>query len=192
VNSKEIALIITFAALTIALDPIRIPSVYLPGVYYRFCEIPVVVAFLLFGPGIGISIAGLNVFAEMVIFPGPTVIVGRPAVFVLVLSMFLGLFTARKLLKRKAQHYSNAMLKPVLYYTAFGALVRTVVAPLTNYPLYRYLIPLFAGVRLSDAQVMAMVPAFMVYALTFSLYTIPIGYLIARVVGRNMKLGNQL
>jgi riboflavin transporter FmnP len=192
VNSKEIALIITFAALTIALDPIRVPTVYLPGVFYRFCEIPMVVAFLLFGPAIGISIAGLNMFAEMVLFPGPTVIVGRPVVFVLVLSMFLGIYSARWLLNREISQNSNALLKPVLYCTAFGALFRTVVAPITNYPLYRYAVPLLTGVSMSDSRAMALLPAFMIYALTFSLYTIPVSYLIARVVSRNLKLGNQL
>jgi riboflavin transporter FmnP len=191
VNTKEIALIITFAALTIALDPFRIPSFYLPGVYYRFCEIPMVVAFLLFGPEVGISIAGLNVFAEMVLFPGPTVIVGRPVVFVLVLSMFLGIYSARWLLKLHASN-SNALLKPMLYCTAFGALLRTMVAPLTNYPMYRYAVPLLTGLSMSDASVMALMPAFMIYALTFSLYTIPIGYLVARIVSRNLKLRNQL
>jgi len=187
-NTKEITLIVTFAALTIALDPFRIPSVYLPGVYYRFCEIPIVVAFLLFGPRIGISIAALNVFAEIVLFPGPVVFVGRPVVFVLVLSMFLGIYSANFLLKRKAQLSSNFNLKTAIYYTAFGTLIRTAVAPLVNYPFYRFAVPLLTGLSLSNAYVMALMPAFMIYALTFSLYTIPIGYLIARTVSRNLKL----
>ena len=191
-NTKEIALIITFAALTIALAPFRIPSVYLPGVYYRFCEIPIVVAFLVFGPKIGISIAGLNVFAEIVLFPGPAVFVGRPIVFVLVLCMFLGIYFAHWLQKRKAKLNSNANLKTGIYYTAFGTLIRTVVAPLVNYPFYRYVVPLLSGLSLSDAYVTALIPGFIIYALTFSLFTIPIGFLIARVVSRNLNVGTKL
>jgi len=32
----------------------------------------------------------------------------------------------------------------------------------------------------------------MLFDLTLSLYTIPIGYLMARIVSRNLKIGNQL
>jgi riboflavin transporter FmnP len=192
VNTKEIALIITFAALSIALAPLRIPSVILPGVYFRFSEIPIVVAFLLLGPRIGISIAGLNALAEMALFPGPTVIVGRPLVFVLALSMMLGIYSANWLLKRKAPQNPNPVVKPVIYYTAFGALLRTAVAPVLNYPMWRYVVPLLAGISFTDAQVIALIPAFMIYALIFSLYTIPIGYLIARVVSRSLKIGTKL
>ena len=101
-NTKAIALIITFTALTIALDPIRVPSVILPGVYFRFCEIIIVVAFLLLGSAIAISIAGLNTLVEIILFPGPTVLVGRPLVFLLTLCMLFGIYLAGKLLKRKA------------------------------------------------------------------------------------------
>jgi hypothetical protein len=31
-------------------------------------------------------------------------------------------------------------------------------------------------------------PAFALYAFTFSLYTIPIGYLIARTISKNLKI----
>jgi riboflavin transporter FmnP len=186
VNTKEISLIITFTALTIALDPLRVPSVILPGVYFRFCEIPIVVAFLLFGPRIGIAIAGLNVLAEIVIFPGPAVFVGRPMVFVLVVCMFSGIYLAHELLKRKTPPNSKPNSNTVIYYTAFGTLVRTAAAPLVNFLLYRYFL------SLPDARVMALIPAFMIYALIFSLYTIPIGYLIARTVSKNLKIETKL
>lgn len=191
VKTIEIALIITFAALTVALAPFRIPSVYLPGLYYRFSEIPIVVAFLLFGPRIAIAVAGINVLAEIVLFPGPAVYVARPVVFVLVLCMFLGIYLACRFLKRETPLNSN-LFKTGLYYTAFGTLIRTAVAPLLNYPLYRYIFPLLVGYSASDAQVMALMPAFMIYALTFSLYTIPIGFLVARIVSRNLNIESKM
>ena len=52
-NTRAIALTIAFAALTIALNPVRIPSIYLTGFYYRILEIPIVAAFLLFGSKCG-------------------------------------------------------------------------------------------------------------------------------------------
>jgi riboflavin transporter FmnP len=189
-NTKEISLTITFAALTIALDPVRVPSVILPGVYFRFCEIIIVVAFLLLGSAIAISIAGLNTLVEIILFPGPTVLVGRPLVFLLTLSMLFGIYLAGKLLKRKALQNPNRKVKSVIYYTALGALFRAAIAPLLNYPMWRFVIPTLAGIPLSFEQVMALMPAFMLYAVVFCLYTIPIGYFVARVVGRSLKLGN--
>ena len=189
-NTKAIALIIAFSALTIALDPIRVPSVILPGVYFRFCEIVIVVAFLLLGSAIAISIAGLNTLVEIILFPGPTVLVGRPLVFLLTLSMLFGIYLAGKFLKRKALKNQNQKLKTVFYFTALGALFRAAVAPLLNYPMWRFVIPALAGIPLSFEQVMALMPAFMLYAIMFCVYTIPIGYLLARVVGRSLKIGN--
>jgi hypothetical protein len=81
-------------------------------------------------------------------------------------------------------------LKPVVYFTALGALFRAAVAPLLNYPMWRYVVPTLAGIPLSFEQVMALMPSFMLYAIIFCLYTIPIGYFIAKVVGRSLKLGN--
>jgi riboflavin transporter FmnP len=189
-NTKQISLIIAFTALTIALDPVRVPSVILPGVYFRFCEIIIVVAFLLLGSAIAISIAGLNTLVEIILFPGPTVFVGRPLVFLLTLSMLFGIYLAGKLLKRKAFQNPNRRVKSVIYFTALGALFRAAVAPLLNYPMWRFVIPALAGIPLSFEQVMALMPAFMLYAVVFCLYTIPIGYFVARVVGRSLKLGN--
>jgi riboflavin transporter FmnP len=190
VNTKEISLTITFAALTITLDPLRVPSVILPGVYFRFCEIIIVVAFLLLGSIVAISIAALNTLAEIVLFPGPAVLVGRPLVLLLTLCMLFGIYLAGKLLKRKALQNPNHRVKPVIYFTAFGALLRAAVAPLLNYPMWRFVIPTLAGVPLSFEQVVVLMPVFVLYALVFCLYTIPIGYFIARVVGRSLKLGN--
>jgi riboflavin transporter FmnP len=173
------------------LDPIRVPSVILPGVYFRFCEIIIVVAFLLLGSAIAISIAGLNTIVEIILFPGPTVLIGRPLVFLLTLAMLCGIYLAGKLLKRKSLQNPNHKVKSVIYFTALGALLRAAVAPLLNYPMWRFVIPALAGIPLTFEQVMALMPAFMLYAIIFCLYTIPIGYFIARVVGRSLKLGKE-
>lgn len=181
-----------FSALTIALDPVRIPSVYLLGVFYRFCEIPIVAALLLFGPKIGVSVAVLNVAAEIILVPGPTVFVSPPFVLMLTLSMLLGVYSALRFLKPRASLSENRGTKAIIYFTAFGALFRTALAPFILYPLYRFLLSLVVGLSFSDIQVIALMPSLMLYAFTFSLYTIPIGYLIARTVSRNLKVGNQL
>jgi len=191
VNSREISLIIIFVALAIALDPIRIPSVYLLGISYRFSEIPILAAFLIFGPKIGISVAILNLPIEIMLFPLPAAIIGVPFVFILTMSMFFGIYLASGLLKRRALKNINSGTTSVKYFTAFGALFRTAIAPFVVAFLYRFVLPII-GINLSDALVVSLMPAFAVYALTFSLYTIPIAYLVARTASRNLKIGNQL
>ena len=185
-KTKEVALVITFAAVTIALDPVRVPYVLLPGVYFRFCEIPMVIAFILFGARIGIAIAALNVIAEIILFPGPIVFIGRPMVFLLVLCMFLGMYLAQKIFKLRNLHQSFA--KTSGYYTIFGTAFRAAVAPVLNFALYRYAIPFFTGTIFTDTMVLAMVPSFIIYAIIFALYTIPIGCLIAKAVSKNLNI----
>ena len=190
-NTKEIALIIMFAALTMALDPVRVPSVILVGVYFRFSEIPIVAASLLFGLKIGVLVAILNVAVEIMLFPNPALIVGIPFVLMLTLSMLLGIYLAFGFLKRRGSLTTNRGIAPIKYFTAAGALLRTAIAPFVVGFVYRFMLPI-VGIHLSDMQVVVLMPAFGLYALIFSLYTIPIGYIIARTISRNLKVGNQL
>ena len=59
-NAKQLALVIAFAALAIALNAIRIPAFFWPGNFFTLSEIPVVIAFLLFGVRIGVFVGFLN------------------------------------------------------------------------------------------------------------------------------------
>ena len=172
------------------MDPIRIPSGYLLGISYRFSEIPILAAFLMFGPKIGISIAALNLPAEIVMFPSPSMILGVPFVFILTLCMLIGVYFASRLLKSKETQATDDRKKG-LYYTIFGSLFRTAVAPFIMAFVYKFVLPI-VGFQLLDMQILALMPALAFYALTFSLYTIPIGYIIARIVGKNLKVGSIL
>ena len=191
-NARAIALTIVFTALAIALNPVAIPAGYLPGSFYRFWEIPIVAAFLLLGPKSGVTVAVLRTVAEMTLFPGPVGFLGPPLALLGTLGMLLGVYSADRLLKRKASQDKNLGTKPVTYFTALGTFSRVAISPFVAIILYRVLLPLVAGLSFSDAQIMALIPFVMLLALTLSLYTIPIGYLIARIVGRNLKVGNQL
>ncbi len=191
VNSREIALIIVFVALTIALDPIRIPSGYLLGVSYRFSEIPILAAFLLFGPKVGVLVAVLNLPAEIILFPIPSTIIGVPFVFMLTMSMLFGIYLASVFLKRKTLQNPACKAKPIKYFTAFGAFFRTSLAPFVVAFDYRFMLPI-VGFNLPDKIILGLMPAFALYAFTFSLYTIPIGYLIARTISQNLKIDTRL
>ncbi|TFH21668.1 hypothetical protein E4G67_05395 [Candidatus Bathyarchaeota archaeon] len=190
-NTKEIALIIMFAALTMALVPLRVPSVILLGVYFRFCEIPIVAASLLFGLRIGVPVAILNVVVEIMLFPVPAAVIGAPFVLVLTLSMLLGLHLAFGFLKRRKSQTANRGTTKAKYFLVFGTSLRTLIAPFIVGFVYRFMLPI-VGINLSDVLVVSLMPAFTIYALIFSLYTISIGYLIAKTISRKLKVGNQL
>ena len=190
-DSRQIVLIIVFTALTIILTPIRIPSIILLGVNFRFAEIPIVAAFILFGPKIGVSIAILNIGAEMMVIPGPMAFINPFFVLILTLSMLFGIHTALGVLNRKEIKKQNYGIKEGIYFTAFGTLFRTLPSPFLVGFLYRFIIPPVLGITLTNSIVIGLMPAFALYAIIFSLYTIPIGYLIARTVGRNLKITSQ-
>ena len=74
-NAKEIALIIAFAALAIVLNPaisgVGVPFLF-TGYIYNVWEIAIMVAFLLMGFKIGISVAVLNASFLLLVYPGPS------------------------------------------------------------------------------------------------------------------------
>jgi riboflavin transporter FmnP len=187
-KTRAIALIIVFVALSIALTPVAVPAVYMTGFFYRFWEIPIVIAFLLFGVKLGVAVTVLRTLAELTLFLGPAGVVGPLAALGGTLSMLLGIYLAGWLLKHKASQDRNSGIKSATYYTALGALFRMLIAPLVMYPVWRFFLPQV----LSDVQIIALVPPVMLFALTLCLYTIPIGYLVAKIVNKTLAVGNRL
>lgn len=185
-NTKEIALTVVFTAIAIVLTPVAVPAGYLQGFFYRFWEIPIVAAFLLRGPKIGVTVTLLRTLAELTLFPGPAGILGPLFAFPVTLAMLLGIYLGGRFLKHRAPVDEKHGVRSIGSFTAFGALSRTICAPFVCYVMFRF----FIG--FSDVQLMPLMPIFAAFALTLSLYTIPVGYLIARVVSRSLNVGNQL
>jgi riboflavin transporter FmnP len=189
VNTRAIALTIVFTALAISLTTFGLPAVFLPNVYFRFWEIPIVIAFLLLGPKIGVTVAVLRTLAELTLFPSPVgSFLGPLTALGGTLSMLLGVYSATWLLKRKVSRNRLSGTKLVIYFTVLGTLFRAAIVPFIMYPVWRFFLPL----TLSDAQIIVLMPPLMLFVLTLCLYTIPVGYLIARTISRNLNIGNQL
>ncbi len=68
-NSKSVTLAASFAAIAITLNVVRIPAVYWPGWSYHFSEIPIVIAFMLLGPTIGVLVGVINLIGQELLFP---------------------------------------------------------------------------------------------------------------------------
>lgn len=178
-QARKIAVLGVFAALTIALNlsPLKIPAPYAPFLIYQVWEIPIVVAFFIYGARVAAALAVLNTVALLIIFPGalPT---GPLYNFAAVLSMLAGLLLAKKLLPSELAGTKNAVAVAGL--TASGMLVRTLVMLLVNYSLLPYPPPI--GFSLPLEVVILYLPLIALFNASLALYTILGGYVLAKMV----------
>ena len=192
-NAKQLALVIAFAALAIALNAIRIPAFFWPGNFFTLSEIPVVIAFLLFGVRIGVFVGFLNLLGQLAFFLiNPAYLVAYPMGFVAALLMLLGVYLACRLIgiKDKAQNWGNR--KKLVYLTALSIAFRAGIMPFIDYKVfYGLLLPMF-GYSIPEAYVMGLVPVFILFNLIAPLYTIPIAYTVTIQVKRSLKLQSTL
>ncbi len=146
----------------------------------------------MFGPLVGVSVAALRTMTHLAFFQGSTGVLGPPWALLPTLCMLLGAYIAQKLLARKDEGEKTLLgVNSVIYLTAFAILVRTAVMPFIDYYVYRFLLPLVIGRAISEAFVLALMPWIVVFNITVPLYTIPIAYIVARRVGRALKVGSE-
>jgi riboflavin transporter FmnP len=189
-NSKSIALTASFAAIAIVLNIVKIPVIYLQTVAYSPCEIPVVIALLLFGFKIGFLVEVLHVAGQLLFFPvGPAGFAIYPMGMVAVLLMFVGVYLANRFLTYKSGSEEVPIgKKTMVYLTGFAAAVRGIFMPLVDFALlYHVMLPLFLGINIPNAYILGLVPGFILYNVTVALYTIPIAYIIAKQASNYLK-----
>jgi riboflavin transporter FmnP len=194
-DTRSIALIAIFTALALVLNIVSIPTIYWPGFSYHFSEIPIAVAFILFGPKIGVLVAALNVVGLEIFFPvGPAGFVVYPMGFVAILIMFFGMYLASRFFSRKNESIKTLdKKKQVAYFTAFAAAIRGGIMPFLTYGvLYHVLLPLVLGTNIPEIYIATLVPSFVLYNVTLTLYTVPIAYIAATKIGGHMKIEPRL
>jgi riboflavin transporter FmnP len=178
-NARSIAVLGVFAALTIALNlsPLKIPAPYAPFLIYQVWEIPIVVAFFIYGTRIAVALAALNMVALFIIFPGalPT---GPIYNFVAVLSMLAGLIVVKRLLPREMT--GKKEVAAVAGLVASGIIFRTAVMLIFNYTLLPYPPPI--GFSLPYEVVLLYMPLIAFFNASLAFYTILGGYFLARIV----------
>jgi len=185
-NTKTIASIIIFAALTIALNlssPIKIPAPYAPWLIYQIWEIPIVAAFLLYGAVVGFTIAVLNTLVLLAVFPGelPT---GPLYNLVAISSMLLGIIIVKKFAERRSQKFRETSLSVLV--TSLGIIFRMVTMAFVNWAFLRFPPPI--GFSMPEEAIVMYVPLVAIFNATLALYTIPLGYFVARAVKSGVKI----
>jgi len=193
-NSKTIALVITFAAVAIALNAIRIPTIFYPGTYFQFSQIPIVIAFLLFGVKIGVFVGLLNLAGGLVLFPiGALGLIVYPADFLSSLLMIAGI-----LIEGKFTNYSNKsrrfpfFKKPAIGLTLGAIALRTGIMPFFDFAVvYHVLVPLILGIKPSEIYILGLVPAFVLYNVIVSFYVVSVAYVVAAKASKPLKICNE-
>lgn len=188
-NIKIVTLTITFAAAAIALNTFRIPTVFYPGNYFQFGQIPIVIGFLLFGGRIGISIGIVNMLVSIVILPlGLTSILTYTMDFISLLPMFAGLKLAKKLNAKIKKEKGTPKKKWRYSLIIFPTFLRATIMPFIDYGfVFLFALPLFFGINFSTAAIIALVPSFILYNIIVPVYTIPVAYIVATKVSGVLK-----
>jgi riboflavin transporter FmnP len=184
-NTKTIANIVVFAALTMVLNiggP-KIPAPYLTFLKYQIWEIPIVTAFLLFGPLVGGLIAAANTLMLFVVYPGdlPT---GPLYNLAAVLSMLFGIYLMHKISARRFSKQNEAIV--VTSFTLLGIVLRVGIMTIVNWTLLRYPPPV--GYGIPEEGILAMLPLIGIFNATLAVYTIPLGHFIAKAVRSTIKI----
>lgn len=178
-ESKKIAAIAIFAALSIALvlSPAKFPAPYAPFLKYQIWEIPIVAAFLLYGPLVGVVATIVNTMILLVVYPGDLPI-GPIYNLTAVLSMLLGIYIIHRFI---AEYFSGPQeSKLIAFSTLIGSITRVAVMSIVNLVFMRYPYPI--GFSMPVEVLMATLPVIGIFNATVVLYTIPLGYFVSRAV----------
>ncbi len=189
-ESKAIALTITFTAIAIALNAVKIPTIFYPNTSFQFSQIPIVIAFLLLGVRVGVLVGFLNLLGSLALFPlGAPSLVVYPMDFVSLLVMFAGLCLAIKLKRSDRTRPAPVGRKQMATLTAAATVFRGGIMPIIDYGIvFHVLLPLVVGINRPEAFIIALAPIFVLYNVIVALYTVSVGYIIAVKVGLHLKM----
>ena len=193
-NTRAIAMTIVFAAITIVLNPaisgVGVPFPPLPSLIYNIWEIAIIAAFLLMGFKSGISIAILNSVFLFAVYPGPSNSIFAIGNTVAASSMMVGIYIADRVTRKNSQEEKTFRIRKIALSTILAMLLRVVVMAPIMFAILHYGI---LAPKISDSIIITLVlPIQAVFNITIALYTIPVGFFVAKVVSRNLKVGNKI
>jgi riboflavin transporter FmnP len=188
-NSKSISLVIAFTALATALNFVRIPVPFLLNYSYQLGDIILVIAFLLFGLKIGLTVTLFNMLTTMVIYPNPVSIIGAPYYLFSILTMILGAYLFWRLIKQRIQTKPYLDAKSATLSTACAVLTRTLIMLPMDFLVYPYLVSLVSGLSVAEAYntVFLVMPGIILYNISVPLFVIPTSYVVAKKVSLHIK-----
>lgn len=185
-KTQKLAVIGAFAAVAILLNRlVVIPAPFLPFLSYEVWEVPIVVAFLVFGTAVALPATFAN-FMILLLFPG-VIFAGPLYNLIAILSMLLGIGLSRKLyiLKQNISLPRNIALSTIL-----GTASRVVIMTIVNASLLQLPPPL--GFSAPSSLVYSWLPLIALFNGTVSLYTVPLAYAVLKSVLVRSRITNAL
>jgi len=184
-SPRKITAVAVFAAIAVFLNmsPLKIPAPYAPYLIYQVWEVPIVVALLLYGPKIATLTSIINTLVLLVVFPGalPT---GPFYNLAALLSMLMGICIYRKIFPRSLESKRKPLALAAS--TAFGVTTRVAVMTVFNWACLPQQPPIGFGMPM--VVVIAALPVIGFFNATLALYTIPLGYFVAKAVLSGTKM----
>jgi riboflavin transporter FmnP len=184
-DTRAIAIISVFGALTIVLTRFFIPAPYFPILFYELWEIPIVAVFFLISPKYGFLTLAINTLVAFIFFPAFSTPGLSPIYsFIACSSMLSGALIAYKL---NANNMKEGSFKKriLISSTALGIILRVIVMTCVVYISFVWIIGNPAPV------IIASLPFIAIFNITLPLYTIPFGYLLAKTVNKKLKINNK-
>jgi riboflavin transporter FmnP len=183
-NSKTLAIIAVFSALSIilTLSPLKFAFPLLPFLKYQFWEVAIVIAFLLYGGKVGISISAINTLVLFAFFPGdlPS---GPIYNFIAVLSMLAGISIVQRVAGTRFSRGRELILTTLS--TGVGVVTRVVAMSIVNWIVLPLSNPF--GYNIAPEALPELVALVAFFNATIVLYTIPLSYFIAKAVAAGTK-----
>jgi hypothetical protein len=181
-NSKEISLIIVFAAISVSLHPtisgLAIPS-FAIGRWFQFWEIPIFAVLILFGLKYAAIIAALDTITLIVLFgSGPFTHWFNIIPFS---GTLLGVFLVHRLLSRKSSiEEVISKRKEIIFSIISGISFRFLIGFPAFYLLLKYL-----G-QLPDPVIFTMMFFYGIHDVILVSYSIPISYYLAGLIRKHL------
>jgi riboflavin transporter FmnP len=181
-KTRKLTGIALFAALAVILNlTLKIPAPYAPFLYYEVWEIPIVVAFLVFGTWVGISVSVINYLALQAIFPG-ALATGPLYNLAAILLTLLGVGASHKALQRARKGIVGITIGATL----LAILTRVVGMTFVNAAFLPFPPPI--GFSIPPAALPPVLGLIAIFNTTVVLYTVPIAYSIVDAISRKYLL----
>jgi riboflavin transporter FmnP len=176
-ETKKIATISIFTALSVVLSTFKLSAPYMPFLYYQIWEIPIVAAFLLYGPLFGVTVSFINTLILLAVFPGALPI-GPLYNFTATMSMLFGVYIIHKFAAGRFSKQQETTL--IVLSTVLGSIARVGVMTIVNWTFLPYPYPI--GFSIPVNALPPMLPLIGFFNATLAIYTIPLGYFVSRAV----------
>ena len=192
-DARSIALTVSFAGIAIVLNPaisgLGIPYPPFPSLIFNIWEIQVIAVFLLFGFRFGMSVAAINALFLFAVWPGPSRPFYALGTICSAFSMMLGIYVMFKLFGNRIRP-EQISDHTKLVAAATGSAIALRIAILAP---YMYLLLRSPVYNLPNLFVVTFVlPWQALYNIVQPIITVPVAFVIARGVYRNVRVSGKV